>query len=147
MAHKRRELERSSTITLVIRDAGSGWGAPHLDFPAQSNGEVPSTWREDQGAYRAFEREVVENESAVKVTQDRLALFIDAEKELACRVECDSSDVCPVGERESVRFVVEKIEDGDAVADWREQCTAIRRVDQVAFPVDGAEQVRELRMV
>jgi hypothetical protein len=43
-----------------------------------------------------------------------------------------------------VRFVVHEVEDGDAVADWRQQAVAIFGEDEVAFAIDSAEQVREL---
>jgi len=43
-----------------------------------------------------------------------------------------------------MRFVVYKIEDGDTVAYWRQKAVAIFGEDEVAFAIDGAEQVREL---
>ena len=43
-----------------------------------------------------------------------------------------------------MRFVVYEVEDGDTVAHWREQAVAIFGEDEVAFAIDGAEQVREL---
>ena len=42
---------------------------------------------------------MVENHSAAKMTQDRMALFIDAEKQLALWMECYSRDIRPVSER------------------------------------------------
>lgn len=43
-----------------------------------------------------------------------------------------------------MRFVVHEVEDSDAVAHWREQAVAIFGEDEVAFAIDGAEQVGEL---
>lgn len=47
-------------------------------------------------------------------------------------------------EGKGVRFVVHQVEDGDAVADGRQETVAILGEDKVAFAIDGAEQVREL---
>jgi hypothetical protein len=49
-----------------------------------------------------------------------------------------------VCEGKGVRFVVHQVEDGDSVADGRQQTVAILGEDKVAFAIDGAEQIREL---
>ena len=46
-----------------------------------------------------------------------------------------------------MRFVVLQVECADSVADWRQQCVAIVGVDEVAFAVDCAQQIRELRFL
>lgn len=46
-----------------------------------------------------------------------------------------------------MRFVVDQVEDGDAIADGRQQGVAILGVDEVAFAIDGAEQIGELVLV
>lgn len=47
-------------------------------------------------------------------------------------------------EWKGVRFVVHQVEDGDSVADGRQQAVAILGEDKVAFAIDCAEQIREL---
>lgn len=43
-----------------------------------------------------------------------------------------------------VRVVLDEVEDGHSIAHWREQTGAIRREDEIASAVDGAEKVRKL---
>lgn len=40
-----------------------------------------------------------------------------------------------------MRFVVHEVEDGDTVANWRQQTVAILGVDEIAFAIDGAEKI------
>lgn len=47
-------------------------------------------------------------------------------------------------EWQSVRSVVDQVEDCDSVSNGRKQTGAILGVDEVAFPVDRPEQVGEL---
>lgn len=48
--------------------------------------------------------------------QDGLAIFVYCDEEVALGVECKPGDIPSVGEGESVRFVVDEVEDGDAIA-------------------------------
>ena len=56
---------------------------PELQSPPHTNREKPARWRKFQRGDSPFEGEMVNHNSAVKIGQDRTAIFVDGEQEIA----------------------------------------------------------------
>ena len=78
------------------------------------------------------------------MAQDSMPLLVDGQQQLSLRVQRNAGDVRSVCEGKSVRFVVYEVEDGDTIADGREQAVAIFGEDKVALAIDRTEKVGEL---
>lgn len=63
---------------------------------------------------------MIQHHSPLEVTEDGMALFVNAEQELAVGVQRYSCNVGPVRKGKSVRFVVDEVEDCHSVAHGRE---------------------------
>lgn len=70
--------------------------------------------------------------------------FVYAEEDVGVGAEGDAGDWLPVLKRERAGGVVDQIKDADAVANWREDGVAVCSEQEVAFTVDGADEVVEL---
>ena len=77
---------------------------PYFDLPANTDCEVPSRWREGESGDFTAEREVVEDDAAGDVGEDRTAVLVDRKEQVASRVQCEASNVRSVRERKSVGF-------------------------------------------
>ena len=78
---------------------------PDLDLAAESDGEVAARRGEGEGGYVGSEGEVVEDDAARHTGQDRLAVLVDREQEVALGGEADPRDILAVGEGEGVGLV------------------------------------------
>lgn len=56
---------------------------PELQSPPHTNCEKPTRWGKLQRGDSSFEGEMVNHNSAVEIGQDRTAIFVDGEQEIA----------------------------------------------------------------
>jgi hypothetical protein len=66
---------------------------PYFDLATNAYGEVSAGGRKGEGGDLAAEGEVVEYDSAGDVGEDGAAIFVDGEKQVAARVQCEAGDV------------------------------------------------------
>ena len=96
VSHERRKLEVAFCHI---------WGrrsVPYFNLPSDANCEMPARGREGQGRHRLAEGEVVEHDAARHIGEDRAAIFVDGEEEVAAGIQCEAGDVLSVGEGQGV---------------------------------------------
>ena len=60
---------------------------------------------------------MVKHNPSLKVTKDRVSLFVDTQQQLAFGMQSNAGDISTMGKRKRKRLVVDEIEDADSVAD------------------------------
>lgn len=98
-----------------------------------------TVWSKFEGSDSAFKREMVDRYSAREYGQDRSAVFVDCEQQVAIGAEIDVGDVSAVSKREGVAGTLRQVEHGHSIAHWREKGISIWSEDDVALSVDRAQ--------
>ena len=106
---------------------------------------------------------MVKRESAGEVGENGFSIFVDGEQKVASRTKGYTANVATVGERKSVRLVavsvsrckisrrgqegrsvLDQVEDGNAIANGREQTSTGWVEDEVTLAIHRSQKVGEL---
>lgn len=101
--------ERSEFELALGRCIGSRRNMPDLDLATKSYGEMATRRRKRERCDRRSEREVVDGYPSRDICQDRVAIFVDGQEEVAAGCKADTSNVFAMSEGEGVRFIPGRI--------------------------------------
>lgn len=134
VTHKRCEL----TVFTEV------WSLPYLYESQTSNSKVLTIRAELQIEHCIFKIKVVQDSSRDKIYQDRAAVLVDREHQIALFIECNTNNVLSVFICKSKRLIIDQVETRDAISDRAQELRSIFGEKKITLTVNSTEQVREL---
>ena len=91
--------KRSKVQCPVRCSFGTRGRVPYFDESTYADREIPARGGKGNGRDSGFERQVIEDNATMQMGEDRAAIFVNSEKKITSRVQCQAGNVTAVGQR------------------------------------------------